>query len=463
MSIQSATVNPEPQLLGASSEAQLNTSEAEVANKARVSAGSADREDLIIEQAKETNKTSKEVTDALSTNATLATALGFALGATDAAVMAEINEALAQLVDVDVSRRKVNREFTFLTADHVAAQMNESAEKERRGAIVALAFGLIGGSLSIGMGMGAVASGNSSATKTKLQNNQMQELEALHNKMTSPMKNTLKGPDGGIDVAKWSGKDAPKMYDSKATGGSDKTLNAREASQEMLGELQQWKEGKIFVKNQDGGWNKVGTKPDGTPQYQTKTFEQASPEELENTFGKTLGKLAKDDPEAMKSHMRGLQGKVDQEVRLRSLVTEQGENNGTDLVRGGKVDHEIDAGAAQKQLMNFDSKMAENGYQDQTITNQLREISRADANLTALTNISTVPGQMVSAAGNSAADLTYNKEAKELEAQAARDGATQSFFSDNAGTVSSEIQGAFQTIEAVKSYIEVGAGIASKI
>lgn len=447
--------------------------------KAPASTGTAGYDGVVVERTGQTNSAGQSTSTALSKNATLSTASGFALGATDGSVTAGINEALSKLIEVDILRKKLNRDLVFMEADTIASKMKTAAEKERKGAALAMGMAIGGAFTSFALGAGTVVASNRSATALKAQNKQLKELEGMHTQITNPMKNSLDGPDGAIDYGKFAGPDAPKAYQTRTPDKQTKIdengvsrevpkeVNAQEATREMMAELDELAEGRAMLKDANGKWVR-GTNDKGEAVYLSKKFSDMSEEELARSVGPNLAKLGAESPEKLQTHMAALKKKVDSEVRLRSLVTNTNPDpNGTpafgakDIVSGKNVQHPLEVGAAQKQLMAHESKMAETGYTDQSITDQLREISRADANLNAMANLAATPGTMISNIGGSVADLTFNKEAKELEAEATRDGATQSFLSDNAGTVGSEIQGAMQGIDAVKGYIEVGSAIAA--
>lgn len=467
MSVQSTTSAPEPQL--------LTHSTSEVESKALTSAGSADYKGVVVERNGLTNSTGKSSSEALFRNATLATASGFSMGATDATVMAGIHEALSKLVNVDVTRRKLNRDLTFMEADNIAKKVKTAAELERKGAALALGMAVGGGLLSIGLGSSMITRGNKSATKIDLNNQKLKDLETTHTSVMKPMQNNLSGPDGAVNVdtfgkpfgpPKRGADNVPEADDSVGAANKiynsgsnpDEKVSASQATRDRLFEVEQMAEGKVVLKDEKGFWKwKDSTDADGNAIKvpETVAWDDMTKQQKIQQFGPATGNM---DVDELKRSMAGVKKKADHEIRLRSLVSGDGTKG---LVNGKNVDHPVDVGVAQKQLSQHESKMAETGFQDQSIADQLKDLARADANLTAMTSMAQVPGGIVQAAGTNIADLTYNKEAKELEAEAARDGATQSFFSDNAGTLGSEIQGAMQGIDSVKAYIEVGASIAA--
>ena len=123
--------------------------------------------------------------------------------------------------------------------------------------------------------------------------------------------------------------------------------------------------------------------------------------------------------------MEEMKQKLTEEINLRSNVT-----GNKHILTGGEVEERMAHPTAVRKLDDFEGKLAANGYTDNSITDKLRTISREDANLNVMTNLATTPGEIIKSSGGAAADLGYNKDAKELEAEAARDGATQSFLFD---------------------------------
>lgn len=449
MSVQSTTSSPEPQLLTHAS--------SDVESKALTSAGSSDYKDIVVERNSQTNSTGQLASSALSRNATLATAEGFSLGVTDAAVAAGINEALSKLIEVDVLRRKLNRDLTFMEADNIAKKMKTAAEKERQGAALALGMAVAGGVLSVGMGSTMIGRGNRHAKATDAVKQKSAAVDDMHASIVKPLRDSS-DVSGGVKMqnGQWDNDLQYASWQKSGGKNADKPgahkVDAETAVQERVLELRAWARGQAVKKDADGKW----LLDNNTKQPQYEKLSSDPDTRLTQLNGNKA--LADMKDEELIPTMKRLEGKVDQEIRLRSLMSGDGQHN---ILTGKETENKVNKHAAHKELSQFEEKMAATGYQDDDIVKKLGDIARQDQILTSQISMVQVPGNIISSTGGSVADLTFNKEAKELEAEAARDGATQSFFSDNAGTVGSEIQGAMSGIESVKAFIEVGSAIAA--
>jgi hypothetical protein len=514
---------------------QVNSGQDVVENKALTSAGAADYKSVVVERALKTNTSGQATSEALSRNATLATANGFSLGVTDAAVMAGIHEALSKLVDVDVTRRKLNRELTFMEADTIASKMTLAAEKERQGAALTLGMSIGGAFASIAAPVAIDSLRKASQTKLK----QGEELGKLYEKkndyLMEPVNKAKNSTGGQTSPELWdpkSSKHPRSIKDESYRDGagnlvekgdlvrSDGSLVAKK--DDVAGVAQAENAHKARMENPDNWLEKaprykheVGVvdaqgapvmDPNDPTKQKTQEFTLSAKEEFEfrredvdrsirpvekdgkQEYGYFKTELAVRDTPGSKPYIKTTElekagvaqelgpefSKVDAAQYHESLRGSNGMVKRADkdlLIRGNASGFNMKSGEPTstptsvdgEALRKHEIEQSASGYTDKSLTDQLKELSSADQRLTAYLNIAQVPGQLLTNAGGAISDLTFNKEAKELEASATRDSATQSFFSDNAGTLGGEIQGALQGIDAVKGFIEVGSAIAGGI
>lgn len=446
---------------------QVNTqrSSETVEGKALVSAGSAGYQDFVVERALSTNGTGQMSSDALSRNANLATAGGFSLGVTDAAVMAGIHEALSKLVNVDVTRRKLNRELTFMEADTIAKKMKTAADKERKGAALALGMSLGGAAFSLGIPGGFMVKSNNSATKTKLNKAQSTMLDKYYADAMAPINTSKKtgSVKGEIDTENvWHRETAATNMTQYKGPDGQQNISPQKAFEDRRSAIEALSKGRVLMPGGEKPLSDLNKKTNKAERisHLGEALAEMDDKDIEGSFKKMLAKIDSD------IHNRSIQQgyKLRESNPTRAKMSDQelvGFNNKSDVNQDELISNIADLKAhATKKVMDSETSQA-TGFQDENLVNQLKELTAADANISAKLQMTQVPGQIITSIGSYVSDLTFNKEAKELEAEATRDSATQSFFSDNAGTLGSEIQGALQGIDAVKGYIEVGSAIAS--
>lgn len=451
---------------------------------------------VVIDEITEIGST-EDWTDDLFITATLVQPEGFSLGVTESAVMAAINKALSDLVNVGVLRRQLNRDFTFLTANNIADQMKTAAEKEASGA--KLAFGMAIGGAALAGGIPGYMFAKQGATNKALDLGRKQDrvLSSWNDELNFPM-NLAKRSDGSIDPKLWTSPN-PKL--SKKPNGDHLTpKEAFELKQEELAKRGETPP-KMAIKDDNGNYEfdgngKIQTRP-VTPEQLVKDTA-----DFDEDAYKVFGDLGRMDSKQREKSVNDMIAKANSVLDQRSNVTgyDLKKINADDIKGGGAIAQKSELLQKQAQarkagnelsesdqskleglekdikergletpdttpadieaIRKHDRESAANGFQDQSLTDQLGELSKSDLKNTTLMNIAQLPGNLVQQTGSSAADIWYNKEAKELEAQAARDGATQSFFNDNAGTATSELQGAMSGIEALKAWMESGSAIA---
>jgi hypothetical protein len=451
-------------------------------------AGTADYKGVVIERAGKQTSTEADVSETLQNNATLTKARPFGLGLDEGAVMAKIHQALSELVNVDVTRRKLNRELTFLEADNIASKMTNAAELERKGAVLSLVMSVAGAGVSIAGGLGVNFSRSAKQKELDTTQQQSQKLSEMHETAMKPRRDAMmKDGSGRIDPELWDPAtfQIPKPSPKKNSDGSDakpytdKNGNTVDPGNyvDVDGNLVKNANGSRVTNEADA--KKWAENPsnwkEGTPKYQDGNggihSAKAEDKRIANYIREVADGKHPDDLGALKSLDKaylqkrlgvgeggsdGLLRKLDNDLKIRNVASSG------DLISSTPQAKSAPSKLDQDRLNRHELDIS-GGYADKSTNDELKKLSSADAMLTAWASVVTLPGQVLGNVGNAAADLSFNKEAKELEAQATRDSASQSFFSDNASTLSGEIQGALQGIDAVKGYIEVGGAVASGI